>query len=303
MRIQLTTLVAVLCFQIPAFSMFDCDCSWEIDMVCIQTEEGTIVPFPNACWAECMGYEEESFVDCSYDINYDPTCGCSFLPDPVCVAANTGEIVLFPNSCWAECVGYGAESYLDCNYDLPTNPNCGCDFTLDEVCVEVDEDVFMPFPNACWANCMGYTEAQFVDCDEVDVEELIEIAEEYYNLVVGESNNGGNLNEEESPQVDGLPDGTDLRQTEDNHNNLIKENYIFPNPSSNHVYVKLNLEEAIRMRIDIVSLEGKTYQSINYKAAKGSQVINIDTRDLPSGIYVLQIYAGKESQSIKFVKR
>ena len=300
MKFQLTTLVAILCFHVSAFSMFDCDCSWEMDMVCIQTDEGTIIPFPNACWAECMGYDEDDFVDCSFDINYDPTCGCSFETDPVCVVANTGEVVLFPNSCWAECIGYTEDSFLNCNYDLPTMPSCGCDFTLDEVCVEVDEGIFMPFPNPCWANCMGYFEDQFVDCDEVSDEDLVETAEYLYEIITEEGDDFGEENVEEINQFPNYPNGSSYTSEQDYHISGLKA---FPNPFDDRFYLILDLNSSIAIHIDIVSSDGKTHKSLIQHAAKGKQVINIDVRDLPGGLYAIRVYAGQDSQSLKLVKK
>ncbi len=302
MRIQLTTLVAILCFQIPAFSMFDCDCSWEIDMVCIETDDGTIVPFPNACWAECMGYEEEDFIDCNYDITYDPTCGCSFEADPVCVSSDSGEVILFPNSCWAECVGYNEDSFLDCNYDLPTDPGCGCSFEIDEVCVEVEADLFMPFPNACWANCLGYTEDQFVDCDEVSPEDLEDAAQYYYELIIGNDNNGGNIDSEDIQQLNTEPFNPPVQSLDMNNGVIIEQVSLYPNPTKDQVYVLFNLQEAMTIRMDILTSEGKVIRSILHQASEGVEVVNIEISDLPRGFYFLQIYAGRDMETLKFVK-
>jgi hypothetical protein len=302
MKFQLTTLVAVLCFQFSAFSMYDCNCSWEIDLVCIQTKDGTIIPYPNACWAECMGYNEDDFLDSNFDINYDSNCGCSILSDPVCVAANTGEIVFFPNSCWAECVGYTADNFLNSNYSLPTNPTCGCDFSIDEVCVEIEADIFMPFPNACWANYKGYTEAQFVDC-QISTDDLVEAEEELHDIQVEDGSETGNLNEGLTEYFSNIPVHSAKKTTEGLNRILIKDASVFPNPTASRVYIALELSKEIQVRIDVLSSEGTMYLSLNHKATEGRQAINVDVSDLPAGLYILQVYAEKESQSLKFMKQ
>lgn len=293
MKIQFTTLVAILCFQFSAFSMYDCDCTWELDLVCIQVEDGNIIPFPNACWAECMGYEESDFIDCNYDINIDPTCSCSFDVDPVCVSDSSGEVVLYPNACWAECEGYTNDDYLDCNYNLPIDPSCGCDFGLDEVCVEVEEGLFMPFPNSCWAECMGYEESQFVNCDDITPEELIETAQYYYDLIL-EGDTTNFIGETETYEFSQESSSSDQVAK-------FKQFELFPNPVSNQLYLKLQLEDYANVRIDFTSITGKLYKSLNHDGQKGYQILNVAVNDLPKGIYFANIYSGKESKSLKFL--
>jgi len=297
MKIQLTTLALVLCLQFNAFSMFDCDCSWDLDLVCIQADDGNIIPFPNACWANCLGYTEADFIDCDYDTSYDPTCGCDFEVAPVCVEASSGEIVLFSNSCIAECNGYETTDFLDCNYDLPTDPNCGCNYELDEVCVEVEEGIFMPFPNPCWANCLGYTEDTYVDCGSVvDFEILVHAElEVYYDMIISDSidseipANKLNLNQVGNKQIE---------------TNIIQDIEVYPNPvDRNTLSLKMDLKESVDMRIDLLSVTGKLYKSIAHSGGKGFEILKVDVSDLPSGIYYLNIYSGKNTTSKKFVKQ
>lgn len=296
MKNQLCVLLGVVCFHFSAYSFSECNCSWEVDLVCIQMDDGNIVPFPNECWAKCMGFEEADFIDCDYDASFDPTCGCDFEIEPVCVASTTGSVLLYPNSCLAECKGYDSDDFLNCNYNLPTNPGCGCDYSIDEVCVEVEEDIFMPFPNTCWAICLGYTQDAFVDCDEVIDANQIQVhqtLEFYYDIILGDST--GLTGE--------LPNSRN-QLLKDPGAKVISDLKVYPNPiNGNELSVKINIEVAAKMRIDLVSATGKLYKSVNHTGGGGLEVLMLDVSDLPGGMYYLSLYSGVHTKSTKFVKQ
>ena len=294
MKFRFITLLAVLCFQLNTYAMFDCDCSWDIDLVCIQTDDGTIVPFPNACWANCLGFTEDNFIDCDYDVTFDPNCGCNYDITPVCVEASNGVIILFPNSCIAECGGYDTNDFLDCNYDLPINPDCGCNYDVAEVCVEIEDGIFMPFINPCWADCMGYTEDMFVDCDTLfSGGSEAEAALEYLYAIILEDSTA--FSGEEIPE---------LNQQINSEENIINEIQIFPNPvEGNQVNLTIDMKVSNDIRIDLMSITGKLYKSISQSITKGQEVLKIEINDLPSGVYYLNIYSGIHSSTMKFVKK
>ena len=99
----------------------ECDEDDNNEPVCVQIEEGGqvfIAVFPNACYAECEGFDEEDFVDC------ENIGGCDDCPDeydPVCVEFETPngviETITFPNACYAECEGFDEEDFIDCEDD------------------------------------------------------------------------------------------------------------------------------------------------------------------------------------------
>jgi len=96
----------------------------EIDPVCVEVQTATgleIITFPNACYAECEGFDEADFVDC--DNNTDPCIECENEPyDPVCVEVEEGGQVYtytFPNACYAECEGFDEEDFVDCDNNNP----------------------------------------------------------------------------------------------------------------------------------------------------------------------------------------
>ena len=179
-----------------AFAQEDCDCEIgpEDIPVCVEVEEGIVIPFPNECFAECFGFAEESYVECE-DLNPWPQdstyadCDCEILEEEeiICVLtdAETGVICPFPNLCFAECLGYSEEDVVDCgdfDWDYDTEwpqdstwidstwvDPCDCDWDIDPelewICV-VDEDGFpIPYPSLCFAECDGFSEADLVDCD------------------------------------------------------------------------------------------------------------------------------------------
>lgn len=293
MKNQLTILIAFLCFHYSAYSMSECNCSWEIDLVCVQINDGNIIPFPNECWANCLGFNEADFIDCNYDASFDPSCGCTLDISPVCVEATSGEVILYPNSCLAECGGYDSADFLDCNYNLPTDSACGCNYNLDEVCVEVEEGVYVPFPNPCWATCLGYSEDDYVDCETVFEDEFQaqQTLEYYYDLIMGDSV----AVEEDLPSFN--------QQITDLDRNIINKVQIYPNPLDGNTFsMKLDVEVAANVRIDLMSVTGKLFKSLSHTAAKGPEVLRIDVGDIPSGVYYINIYSGIHSETVKFVK-
>ncbi|WP_460219513.1 hypothetical protein [Psychroserpens sp. MEBiC05023] len=97
----------------------DCEeCEDEaFDPVCVEFETPNgvteIISFPNACFAECAGFDEEDFVDCEDNGG----CECPDEYDPVCVEVEfDGQVVVytFPNACYAECEGFDEDDFIDC---------------------------------------------------------------------------------------------------------------------------------------------------------------------------------------------
>ncbi len=179
-----------------AYSQEDCDCEIGPDdiPVCVEIEEGFVVPFPNECFAACFGYTAEDYVDCDeippfpQDTTYvDCDCEISEKDELVCVLTNseTGEVCPFPNLCFAECFGYTAEDVVDCGdfdwdyegewpqdstwIDSTYVDPCGCDWDFDPelewICVMGEDGFSIPYPTLCFAECDGFTEADVVACD------------------------------------------------------------------------------------------------------------------------------------------
>ena len=177
----------------------NCDCDDEFDPVCVLTDEGVIITLPNPCFALCLGFPEDTWVECEDDCEcddiFDPVCvltqwgdiewfvnaceaecagygeedftecdgacPCPDYYDPVCVVTEAGDTLQFDNPCFAECDGYGPDQYFPCGIIDP----CGCYEIFDPVCVELPDGTTILFANDCFAMCEGYTEADFVECE------------------------------------------------------------------------------------------------------------------------------------------
>lgn len=132
----------------------DCNCTREYVPVCVITESGSLITFPNKCLAVCAGYTNYELGACQ-----DSTCVCPAVYDPVCVKTADGAITQFGNACEAACQGYTERDFVPCQDT--------CDCPTDEyipVCVVVNGDT-LTFTNACRATCAGFKESDFVQCD------------------------------------------------------------------------------------------------------------------------------------------
>ncbi len=149
-------------FENPNDHPNDCECPFEGEEVCVIGEHGTLLHYPNACWAECDGYSLDDFVDCGTNPN---ACVCEPDSTPVCVEFVLGATISFPNACEAFCYGFTEAQFVDC--DGQEEPeDCACPNEGEEVCVFTQYGFVIHYPNACEAECDGYTETDFVDCGE-----------------------------------------------------------------------------------------------------------------------------------------
>ena len=140
------TIFGLLVVAFPTYGQIDCDCDLEFDPVCVTMDNGDILTFPNACFAECEGFGEDTYSECD-NFPGDP-CDCDLEFDPVCVELDNGDILPFPNVCIAECEGYGEDSYVECDDEWPGNP-CDCEIDPEDepVCVLTAQDIICVFPN------------------------------------------------------------------------------------------------------------------------------------------------------------
>ncbi|MEL7221912.1 MAG: Kazal-type serine protease inhibitor domain-containing protein, partial [Bacteroidota bacterium] len=162
-----------LCLLLTALALpaqEDCDCGFEFDPVCVVDEFGETITLPSACFAECLGFSAEDFVECEeWDGGEGTDCDCFFDFNPVCVSDEFGEIHPFPNACFAECEGFTTEDFVDCG-EIDDGYDCDCDFEeFEPVCVTDEAGGILFFPSACFAECEGYTTEDFGDCDDIDI--------------------------------------------------------------------------------------------------------------------------------------
>jgi len=73
---------------------------------------------------------------------------------------------------------------------------------------------------------------------------------------------------------------------------------VFPNPSADHIIIAIkNLDKSATF--DIQNINGQVIQQRQLSA--GQKNIDIDTRDLPSGVYLYTINSGNSSETGKFL--
>lgn len=77
-----------------------------------------------------------------------------------------------------------------------------------------------------------------------------------------------------------------------------------PNPFSNELNIQFELEQGNEVTVMLFDLLGKQTSIPTYKDSfgDGSSSIQLNTSDLPSGMYILRVICGNESHSIKVVK-
>ena len=86
--------------------------------------------------------------------------------------------------------------------------------------------------------------------------------------------------------------------------NLVIEDYrLFPNPASEHLNVSLDLEDAIDLQINIYDVNGVLLNTQGYKASRGSNNIQLDTNEYPSGLYFISIIGNELRLTDRFVRQ
>ncbi len=244
--------------------------------VCVEVEEGVIIPFPNACTAECEGFTEDDFVECDFDPNgggdNEGDCfECHDEPfDPVCVEDADGEIFHFPNLCFAECEGFTEDDLVECDFGPNGGGDCiECiDEPLDPVCVEVEPGLVIPFPNLCFAECEGYTEDDLVDCDPFtggDNDNL--------NIALSTALSMGKMNLIQNPVTDYLDITYDVAG-----NDITSGTF------------------------SVVDLNGKVISQTVFEVFEGRNRYQINVSELRPGLYLLNLETPSGIQAIRFVK-
>jgi hypothetical protein len=77
---------------------------------------------------------------------------------------------------------------------------------------------------------------------------------------------------------------------------------LFPNPVEGQAMVQFSLSEATVMTASVTDLLGHRVQEHQLGTLSGgTQQFELDTQNLPAGIYLLQLNSGKAQQSIRFV--
>ncbi len=78
---------------------------------------------------------------------------------------------------------------------------------------------------------------------------------------------------------------------------------LFPNPTTDEATVKFSLDEATRVEATVFDMLGRQVRSMDLgNLSSGNQQFSIETANLPSGVYSLQLSNGRGQQNLKFVK-
>ncbi len=77
----------------------------------------------------------------------------------------------------------------------------------------------------------------------------------------------------------------------------------FPNPTTDNTTLTFNLAEASNVVVNVYSITGTLVKTITSKNMQpGSQVLTIDGSDLRNGTYIVKFVAGKQNETVKFIK-
>jgi PKD repeat protein len=78
---------------------------------------------------------------------------------------------------------------------------------------------------------------------------------------------------------------------------------VYPNPTDNELNVQFNLNQSEMLVFEILDLTGKKIEKQLIKANSGENIAVFDTRNLSSGMYLLNIITGNTSKTMQFIKQ
>jgi len=77
----------------------------------------------------------------------------------------------------------------------------------------------------------------------------------------------------------------------------------YPNPTTDNTTLTFNLAEASNVTVYVYNIMGTKVKSITHKnVAPGAQTLTIDGSDLANGTYIVKFIAGKQNETVKFIK-
>ncbi len=77
---------------------------------------------------------------------------------------------------------------------------------------------------------------------------------------------------------------------------------IYPNPVANDASVKIEAVEGSNAQLNVFDLNGRIVKSYQIELSKGSNEIYMEASDLTVGTYIIQVIAGSDMYSGKFIK-
>lgn len=146
---------------VPCTPDTSCNCFEIYDPVCVIGEDGTIITYPNSCFADCDGYSVDDLVDC----NPVGPCGCEEIWQPVCVLADDGTNLSFENECIAICNGYSPEQFVVCD-PCPYDFLFGGPLPFEACAIDTTSGDTISFESICEALFLGYTFENLFPCGQ-----------------------------------------------------------------------------------------------------------------------------------------
>jgi hypothetical protein len=147
--------LAMAAFSVQLSAQQECECPLDYNPVCATDSLGSYFEFPNACWADCLGFTVVADTTLCNAGNPWGDCGCTVMDSIyVCAEDSLGNIFSVPSTCLALCWGLTIVDNAECNSN-PWN-DCNCALTYDPVCAVDSTGYYFEFSNACFAVCYGF---------------------------------------------------------------------------------------------------------------------------------------------------
>jgi hypothetical protein len=86
------------------------------------------------------------------------------------------------------------------------------------------------------------------------------------------------------------------------NSNLVAQPEIYPVPFNGDLKVKMELDTESETELKIIDMNGKTVLRKSFEGTKGTNIFNLNTTKLTSGVYFLEISNGGAVYSEKIVK-
>ncbi len=98
----------------------------------------------------------------------------------------------------------------------------------------------------------------------------------------------------------------DFVSIEDKHYDKVKNIAgvkLYPNPTVNSATIEFDLTKSVDISASIYDINGRLINEMNLGNLNGKQTATINTSDLATGMYILQVKAGSETNTTKFIKK
>ena len=114
-----------------------------------------------------------------------------------------------------------------------------------------------------------------------------------------EAGGGNNMYIDNINIYQGAPSSAGLNESAE----MVTDLVLYPNPAIDELNISFNILENNVANIQITDLSGKEIQQHYINSVQGSNLVSIDTTNLSTGVYFVQIKAGERIVSKKFVKK